>query len=460
MHGYGVGDLQGESVQVADYHDATGKLIAQKIKTQDKRFQILGDGKKLPLWQMHRYSSGGRRLLITEGETDLLCWQSISGGKEWPGVSLPNGAAGAKASLTHHLEYVESFDEVVLFFDGDTAGQAAAQACAELLTPGKARIAVIPGGANDICDAVQNGLAEQVIQAFWQAQPCRPDGIVDSATVLQAVLDHKDSPSVPYPWSGLNGKLLGIRAGELVTLTAGSGIGKSQICRALAWHLIQSGHKVGYISLEESLARTGYGFLEQVMGKPLHLDRSTTTDDEITSIWNEHLEGNISVFNHYGSMDAENLLAKVRYMKVAEGCSTIFIDHLSILVSGWDQSQGDERRLIDNVMTALRSTVEQTGCGMFLVCHLKKSDGNRTHEEGARPSLRDLRGSASIAQLSDSVIGLVRDQQGDNPNVTELVVLKNRFSGVTGGAGYLRYDPNTGRMNEEEIEMEATDHGF
>jgi twinkle protein len=46
------------------------------------------------------------------------------------------------------------------------------------------------------------------------------------------------------------------------------------------------------------------------------------------------------------------------------------------------------------------------------------------------------------------VIGLERDQQGDNPNVTTLRVLKNRFTGQTGEAGYLNYSADTGRLSE------------
>jgi twinkle protein len=66
-----------------------------------------------------------------------------------------------------------------------------------------------------------------------------------------------------------------------------------------------------------------------------------------------------------------------------------------------------------------------------------------------------LRGSHSIAQLADAVIGLERNQQGENPNELVLRVLKNRFTGDTGVAGMLRYFKETGRLSE--IEMEIND---
>ncbi len=48
----------------------------------------------------------------------------------------------------------------------------------------------------------------------------------------------------------------------------------------------------------------------------------------------------------------------------------IFLDHLSILLSGLD---GDERKMIDTTMTRLRSLVERTGIALFLVSHLRRS---------------------------------------------------------------------------------------
>ena len=65
--------------------------------------------------------------------------------------------------------------------------------------------------------------------------------------------------------------------------------------------------------------------------------------------------------------------------------------------------------------------------------------------------LGELRGSQAIAQLSDIVIGMERDQQHENEdirNTTTVRVLKNRYTGETGPACYLAYDRTTGRLTE------------
>ena len=100
---------------------------------------------------------------------------------------------------------------------------------------------------------------------------------------------------------------------------------------------------------------------------------------------------------------------------------------------------------------------------MFLVSHLKRTSGDQNHEEGARVTLGQLRGSAAIAQLSDSVIALERNQQSERGSgKTTVRVLKNRHSGEVGVACTLEYDKETCRFiettpnNEEEFNP-ATD---
>jgi twinkle protein len=119
------------------------------------------------------------------------------------------------------------------------------------------------------------------------------------------------------------------------------------------------------------------------------------------------------------------------------------------------QGSGDERRAIDEIMTRLRMLVQETGIALICVSHLKRPDG-KGHEEGTATSLSQLRGSGAIAQLSDMVLGLERNGQAEDPtvrNTTSVRVLKNRFSGITGPAGKLLYNHESGRMleyNEED----------
>ena len=444
--GYQGGKFKGQSVQIAPYKDADGNIVAQKLRFKNKDFTVLGEIKKaLPLWGQWLWRDGGKMVVITEGEIDAMSVSQVQGNK-WPVVSVKNGANGAKKNVAQALEWLEQFDTVVFMFDMDEVGQQAARECALLLSPGKAKIARLP--LKDANEMLKAGRGKEIIDAIWGAKVYRPDGIVCGAELWETLATEEKHHSIPYPWEGLNEITHQLRKGELVTICAGTGIGKSAVCRELAYHLaVNEGETVGYIGLEENPKRTALGIMGIHINVPLHLTREGVTPEQMREAFDATLgTGRFYFYDHFGSTEVDNLLNRIRYLAKGCGCGWIILDHLSIVVSGLE---GDnERKMIDEAMTALRTLVEETGIGLILVSHLRRPEGNRGHEEGAQVSLSQLRGSHSIAQLSDLVIGLERDQQGENPNVTTVRVLKNRFSGETGIGCYLMYDRETGRLSE------------
>ena len=136
-------------------------------------------------------------------------------------------------------------------------------------------------------------------------------------------------------------------------------------------------------------------------------------------------------------------------------CKWVIVDHLGMMTSA--VAEGAERRAIDSIMTRLRSLVEETGAGMFLVSHLRRIDGNKGHEQGVEVSMSHLRGSNGIGQISDCVIALERNQQADDPveaSTTRMRILKSRYTGDVGLAGHLLYDKDTGRLKEVFVDAD------
>ena len=427
------------------YHDRSGAVVGCKVRDKDKNFHYEGetDGS---FFGQHLYANKGTRVVITEGEFDAASFSEFY--PSWAYVSLPTGAAGAKKSCQKNLDWLQGYDEIVLMFDDDEPGREAAIAAASVLPPGKVKIGKVKG-YKDASDALQAEDLKALKDAVFQAEEYRPDGIVDGKTLLELVTTPNPPNDYDYPYSGLNTLLHGIRYGELVTCTAGSGIGKSSFMRSLATSLLQAGESVGYLALEESNRRTALGLMSVASGKPLHLGNFERSD--LTQIYEDTLaKWNLYLFDGFGSFDPDIIYNRIEYLSAGLDCKVIFLDHLSILLSGLD---GDERRVIDQTMTRLRSLVERTGIALFLVSHLRRTQTDQAHEDGNRVSLGQLRGSASIAQLSDSVIALERNQQDrSEQSLTTVRVLKNRHSGETGIACKLRYDLSTCRFIEDEIE--------
>jgi twinkle protein len=180
-------------------------------------------------------------------------------------------------------------------------------------------------------------------------------------------------------------------------------------------------------------------------GKALHLGEHPK--ETLQEAYDYTLKNwDLFLYDHFGSADPDIIYSRIEYMALALETKTIFLDHLSILISGLD---GDERKMIDNTMTRLRSLVERTGIKLFLVSHLRRTQTDKNHEEGARVTLGQLRGSAAISQLADEVIGLERNQQKtDDQDTTVLRLLKNRYSGEVGVASQLKYNKDTCKYDE------------
>ncbi len=430
--------------QVAPYYDANGRLVAQKTRTRDKQFSVIGDGKKMGLWGMQLARRGGKMIIITEGEIDAMSVSQVMG-NTWPVVSLPAGA-GSLGALKQELDFLESYEKVLLCFDNDEPGHTATEAVLSLLSPGKG-YTVDLGDYKDANEALV-GDPKFLRQSIWEAKEYRPDGIV----VLSEMRSRVAEPLVmgtAYPWETLNSITFGHRPQELITWTAGTGTGKTAVVSELVYHMVvNQGLRVGLIYLEEGVIRSGRRLMGLHLNKPIHLPGNEPTEEEFNDAWDATLgTGRVMAWEHFGSVDVDLLANRVRWMRNGFDVDVVVLDHISMVVSGAD-ADADERRLLDRSMTLLRQLTQETGLTIHNVSHLNRS-GGKPHEEGGHVSLANLRGTQAIGQLSDFVVALERDQQAETEaerNTTTLRVLKNRYAGITGVAERLVYSQETGRL--------------
>ena len=448
------------------YYDAMGMRQAAKIRNLGKVFSTEGDFKDCVLFGMHTLSkagsSKGDTIIVTEGEADALAAfqmannisqsaKTISkrGTPIVPAISIKSGAASAERDFKNHLEFLEGFSRVFICLDSDSQGQKSVERCAKLLKPGKAFIVKLEH--KDPCEYTKRGLSQEFVGHLKDAVCYTPAGICNASTNFEGLWSEQNQRSIDFPWTGLQSKTLGTRAREIVTWAAGTGVGKSSMLRELQHHYLKNTQSnIGVIALEESVDRTRRGILSVEASDRLHLNEvfKKYSKEEIKKYFDSTLgTGRVFIYDHFGSLEMEDLLNRVRYMVMGLDCQVIFIDHLSILISGLDIT--DERKAIDRTMTMLRQITEETGCAIHLVTHLRRLGGDRSHEEGVEVNLGHLRGSHGIAQISDTVISLERDTQSDDPvecNTTTLRVLKCRYTGDVGMCDKLFYDKSTGRL--------------
>ena len=262
------------------YTNESGDIIAEKVRTPDKHFSIAGDWKSAGLYGQHLFSKGGKYVTIVEGEFDAMAAYQMLGSK-YPVVSIRNGASSAVKDVQKHYEWLDSFDNIVICFDADEAGQKASSQVAELFGA-KAKVFRHAQGMKDACDYLVTKHNKEFTDKWWSSEQHVPDGIVVGSSLYDDVMEPLAPADCEYPFAGVNELTYGIRKGELVTITAGSGLGKSQFVREIVWHILnKTEDNMGLMFLEESIRKTGLSLMSLAANQPLHLPMRLTEHWEL-----------------------------------------------------------------------------------------------------------------------------------------------------------------------------------
>lgn len=433
------------------YLDARGNHVATKIRiVKDKDFACSGFIKEAQLFGQHLVPAGGKYVTLVEGEIDAMSHYEMLG---YPALSV-KGSSSALNDCKEQFEYLNSFETVVIAFDHDEAkvrkdgtkfypGQESALEVAKLFKAGKVKLMNM-SPYKDANDYLKNGKREEYRKKWFDAEVFKLDGIIPGTAMWDAVNKEDAFVSTPYPYEGMNKKLYGFRTSEMVIVTAGTGVGKTTLVKHLAvWmkNHVPKDANIGGLFLEETLRETGLGLMSAAAGVPLHLPDHTATPEEKRKAFEETLgSGRFFFHDHFGSTSIDNILDKVNKLVSQYDCKYLILDHISIVVS--DQQNGDERKALDEIATKLKTFCIERDVCLFVVCHLKRIGGTPA-EEGGQISLSDLRGTAGIGQLANVVLGLERNVQEADENLSNRVrvrVLKNRFAGKTGVACELEFD--------------------
>lgn len=442
LFGVRVGTFLGKQAHFYPYF-ADGQVVACKVRTAGKEFAWIGEPKKAGMYGVNLWG-GGKKIVVTEGEIDALTVSQVQGNK-WPVISVPNGAGAAKRDIAKNLEYFNAFEEVILMFDMDEPGQAAAKECAELFRPGKCKIASLP--LKDPNDCLKAGKADAVIQAIWNAKVYRPDGLVSIADI-RAALDLPLEQGLPWFLPTLTKHTFGRRWGEIYGLGAGTGIGKTDFfTQQIAYDILDLKLKVGLIFLEQQPKETVVRVAGKLAGKRFHVPDGTWTQPERNE-WVEKLDGQVMLYDSFGQTDWEVVAAKIRYMAVSEGIRVFYVDHLTAMAD-----TADEKGSLEQIMKEMAGLANELKIIITFISHLSTPEG-KSHEEGGHVSIKNFKGSRAIGFWSFFMFGMERNQQAEDPeerSTTLLRILKDRYTGqATGEIIPLGYDRTTGRLFEKD----------
>jgi replicative DNA helicase len=223
-----------------NYWNEDGTIYAQKVKKLNKMgMQWNGVHDTIPgLFGQSLFPSGGKFITITEGEEDAMAAYQIlkaaSPSFEPVVVSIVDGAASVEKCCKKAWEYINSFENIILSFDGDEAGIRAAEKISKLFNYRPKVILFSEAKKNkegawelkDANDYLKANRSRDFINMWWKADKMTPKGVLTMKSMWQHMIKKDSNTCVSYPWAGATKMLHGLITGHFVVIKAGVKVGK------------------------------------------------------------------------------------------------------------------------------------------------------------------------------------------------------------------------------------------
>lgn len=407
----------------------------------EKKFRSFGTNPLL-FGQLVFNAGSAEAVTVTEGALDAMSVYQMLGSR-YPAVSV-RSAATAESDCKNSINYLNSFNKIYLCFDNDKPGKEACEKVAKLFDINKIHIVPLTN-KKDPNEFLTQDKTKEFVSTWWNARRNRPSGIISSLKEVAQALETKGGETLAdYPFKKLQEMTYGIRSGEVVLLTAQEKVGKTSVMRVLEHHFIKNtDHNIGIIHIEETEKDTIQGLVSQEMQRQVHLPDSGISNEEKVKAYGDLVgkEDRVYIYSHYGSDDANAILDVVRYLVAVLGCRIVFLDHITMVVTGFEAD--DNRKKLDYISTKLSAMAKELDFCLVMVSHV--NDDGKT---------RDSRNISKVAHL---LLHLDRDIENpikEERNCTYMTIRGNRFYHKTGPASRLMLNEDTGCLEEIDESFE------
>jgi len=404
-----------------------GEITAFKTRGHPKDFSSFPKGGMKGNTELFGYGSVSNTLIITGGEEDAMAAYTMlseTNNNAKYDVAVRSVVHGEQAvkDITNNLAFIHRFKKVILCLDND--GKTKEREMAAVIG---SSVHIMSFKCKDANDMLLQGKEREFIDSFWKAKAYKPEELIWASDIMDDVYTEDVRSPIRYPFRILDEMLEGIRTQEMVSIIAGTGVGKSTTIHHILLHILRTTDwGIGTLCLEESPKKTLRNMLKASGGVDREEFEATVSDK-------------LLLLDCFGSNSIEAVEKTIRYM-AGTGLKLIILDHVSMMVA---DAQDDERRTLDKIMVVLRTLVQELDIHLIVVAHLRRSQGDQGYEDGKQVSLSAIRSSASIGQLSDAVVAIERsvsDDDEEKKSLVQLRILKNRHGSKTGLAGTLKYE--------------------
>lgn len=376
-------------------------------------------------------------LIIIEGEPDKLVLDEC---EIKNAVSIPSGTNDF-SWIDECWEWMENFDEIIIWGDNDTAGKGFQQECVARLDDWKLK--VVQCKFKDANELLYYTTKEKNIEAAKQAVIEQVDNAVlikkDYITNLADVKrkDYRNIMAISTGFQSLDNLIGGMYGGMLVIWTGYNGSGKSTILSNILINGVEQGHRAFIYSGELPKEDFKEWMDLQLSGSkhitfydcPVKKQKVPIPDEKYFKYLDKFYDENIFLFDTEDYATDTKILSAMEYMAKREGIKVFAIDNL--LTMNVTES-GDMNEKQGKLITKLKGFARKFNAVVHLVAHPRKPAMGQK-----RVDKYSVSGTANITDLADRVIGfhrLTKEEKDNNETYANfnnaLVIFKDRKYGI------------------------------
>lgn len=289
--------------------------------------------------------------------------------------------------------------------------------------------------------AVQEGLKVPL-------QYSTPNGSLDGHKARLLDRSRYQKPEMPIGLAVIDKHTWGLRRGEIFTIAARPGVGKTSIAISIAARLAREGKRILFFTSEMSVDSTYDRLLQVLSGLPG--DKFTTgtfTDDDRT-----RLDAAYEELKGFGirlalcdacSPDIEQVKRVANEVKP----DLLIYDHIQHIGGETDGARAN----VSKFVRGLKDIARELGCAVLALSQIRRLLKDLKTGKEVRPTISDLKESGTIEEESGAVLLLsVLSEEPDSPIrclYTELA--KNRYGPIT--VVGVEFDKFTAHFKDMEV---------
>lgn len=434
-----------------------GQLSGYKIREVPKKFFSKGrTGSDCELFMQFKFNRGGKYVVITEGEIDALsAYQMISDYNKSKNsdyetaVVSPTTGANSEKQIASQYKFFDRFENIILMYDSDKAGETAAEELVKHLPKGKVKIANLR--YKDPNEYLMNRKEREFINDFYSAKTFVPVGVLGSGEIADSMRDEFKTPKIPLPpfMHKLQDMMAGgVPLGRIVNLGSSSGSGKSTIIDEIVYFMLfNSPYKVGVVTLESTTGQYGVKLLSRHIGLKLELLKNDAALEMLNSenvkkkekelFWTETGEHRFFLVDDRDG-GVENVKDAIENLIISCGCKVIVLDPVNDVIGTLSNEEQE------SFYGWQKGMVKSHSCTFYNVMHTRKtSGGQKAGSAGADLHEEDLMGASSAYKSAACNLMFSRNKEAEDDverNTTLMKATKIRWTGKTGIAGKYYYD--------------------